>query len=143
MKRILISMFLLLPGWGFSQTFPELLTGTWNDSITGIYETWEKAADQHLKGYSYKIKNGEKVISEYIEITMENNKMVYTVSVKNQNDEKPVSFELSTKDSIYTFVNPTHDFPTYIFYKVVSPDYIKAKVGNKSRSFTLNYHRTQ
>lgn len=142
MKRILISILILIPVWGFAQPFPEVFAGTWCDSIHGIYEHWDKTGDQQLKGFSYEIKNGEKVISEYIDLTMKDNKMVYTVSVKNHNNEKPVSFVLSATDSIYTFVNPGHDFPTFIRYTIVSPTYIRAKVGNNSRSFTLNYRRT-
>ncbi len=141
MKRILIVLLVLIPGFGFAQSFPEIFTGTWKDINTGIYETWEKAGDKHLKGYSYKIKNGEKQISEYIELSMKGNDLVYTVSVKNQNNEKPVSFTLSAADTIYTFTNPLHDFPTYIQYLVISPNEIKATVGNKNRSFTLNYMR--
>lgn len=72
---------------------------------------------------------------------MKGNDLVYTVSVKNQNNEEPVSFILSATDSVYTFVNPTHDFPTYIRYLVISPNELKAVVGNKNRSFTLNYRR--
>ena len=141
MKRILISILILIPVWGFTQPFPEVFAGTWCDSIHGIYEHWDKTGDQQLRGFSYELKNGEKVISEYIEIAMKENSMVYTVSVKKQNGEKPVSFVLSPTDSIYTFVNPGHDFPAYIRYKVISASHIQAKVGNARRSFTLNYHR--
>jgi hypothetical protein len=141
MNKVLLIVGILLPSWGFAQQFPDVFAGTWRDSISCIYETWEKAGDKYLKGYSYEIKDGEKRISEYIEIKMQGNNFVYTVSVKNQNNEMPVSFELSPADSIYTFVNPDHDFPTYIIYTVVSRDYIRAKVGNNQRSFTLNYHR--
>lgn len=141
MKKVLLIIGIFLPVWGFAQPFPEVLAGTWCDTTYGIYEHWDKAGDQQLKGFSYEIKNGEKVISEYIEIAMKENSMVYTVSVKNQNDEKPVSFVLSPTDSVYTFVNPGHDFPTYIRYKIISASHIQAKVGNASRSFTLNYHR--
>jgi len=141
MKRILITMLLFMPGWGFAQAFPEMLIGTWNDTIHGIYEHWDKAGNQQLKGFSYEIRNGKKVISEYIEIDIKENKLVYTVSVINQNNEKPVSFVLSTTDSVYTFVNPDHDFPKYIRYSIISNNYLKATVGNASRSFILNYHR--
>jgi hypothetical protein len=141
MKKVLLIIVILLPVWGFAQPFPDVFVGTWKDNITGIYETWEKSGDKNLKGYSYEVKNGEKVISEYIEISMQKNKMVYIVSVKNQNNEEPVSFELSPTDSIYTFVNPAHDFPTYIHYKIISNSHIQAKVGNANRSFILNYHR--
>ena len=141
MKKVFLIIGILLPVVGFSQPFPDVFAGTWCDSTLGIYERWDKSGDQQLKGFSYEIKNGEKVISEYIEIAMKENSMVYTVSVKNQNDEKPVSFVFSPTDSIYTFVNPGHDFPTYIRYKVISANQIQAKVGNASRSFMLNYHR--
>ena len=143
MKNILLFLIAVLPVYGFSQSFPDVLAGTWCDTTLGIYEHWDKTGDKQLKGFSYEIKNGEKVISEFIEIAMHDNKMVYTVSVKNQNEEKPVSFVLSATDSMYTFVNPKHDFPTYIVYTVLSSDRIKAKVGNNNRSFTLNYHRTE
>jgi hypothetical protein len=141
MKRLLILLLILIPGLGFAQQFPDVFAGTWCDSISGIYETWEKAGDKHLKGYSYEMKDGEKQISEYIDLSMRGNDLVYTVSVKNQNNEEPVSFTLSATDSVYTFVNSTHDFPTYIRYLVISPNEVKAIVGNKNRSFTLNYRR--
>ncbi len=142
MKNILTILLVIIPGFVFSQQFPDVFAGTWRDSISGIYENWEKAGDNHLKGYSYEIKNGEKHISEFIELAMKGNDLVYTVSVKNQNNEEPVRFILSATDSVYTFVNPTHDFPTYIRYLVISPNELKAVVGNKNRSFTLNYRRT-
>jgi len=143
MKKVLTTVFLIFAGVAITkaQPFPEIFAGTWCDSTSGIYEHWEKAGHQHLEGYSYEIKNGEKVISEYIDLAMKNNKMIYTVSVKNQNNEKPVSFVLSVTDSIYTFVNHAHDFPTYIHYSIISNDFIKATVGNANRSFALNYHR--
>lgn len=141
MRKIFVIIVLILPAWAFAQPFPEVFEGTWCDTTLGIYEHWDKTGDKQLKGFSYEIKNGEKVISEYIEITMRENKMVYTVSVKNQNNEKPVSFVLSETDSVYTFVNPGHDFPTYIRYTVISKNQIQATVGNKSRNFVLNYHR--
>ena len=143
MGKILIIIVLLLPAVGFSQQFPDVFAGTWCDSIHGIYEHWEKTGDKQLKGFSYEIKNGEKVISEYIDLAMTGNKLTYTVTVTNQNEEKPVSFTLSLADSSYTFVNPQHDFPQYIVYTIISPDQIKAKVGNKNRSFTLNYFRIE
>lgn len=139
----MIAVLLIFPVFSFGQQFPDIFAGTWCDTVHGIYEHWDKTGEKQLKGYSYEIKNGEKVISEFIEIAIQENKMVYTVSVKNQNNEKPVSFVLSATDSVYTFVNPAHDFPTYINYTVISENYIRAKVGNKSRSFTLNYHRTE
>lgn len=126
-----------------AQSFPEVFAGTWRDSTYSIYEHWDKTGHQHLKGFSYELKNGEKVISEHIEITMKENKMVYTVSVKNQNNEKPVDFVLSATDTVYTFSNPGHDFPTYIRYKIMSPNYLQATVGNTSRSFILNYIRIE
>lgn len=141
MKRILVVLLMIIPGFGFAQQFPDVFEGTWCDSISAIYETWEKAGDKHLKGYSYEIENGEKQISEYIDLSMRGNDLVYTVSVENQNNEEPVSFTLSATDTIYTFVNPAHDFPTYIRYLVISSNELKAIVGNKNRSFTLNYKR--
>jgi len=143
MHRILTTIILIFACTTVikAQPFPEVFAGTWCDSIYGIYEHWDKAGDQRLKGFSYEIKNGEKVISEYIEIAIHESKMVYTVSVKNQNDEKPVSFVLSATDTVYTFVNPGHDFPTYIRYKIMSYNNLQATVGNASRSFMLNYHR--
>ena len=143
MKKFMIAVLLIFPVFSFGQQFPDIFAGTWCDTVHGIYEHWDKTGEKQLKGFSYEIKNGEKVISEFIEIAIQENKMVYTVSVKNQNNEKPVSFVLSATDSVYTFVNPAHDFPAYISYTVISENYIRAKVGNKSRSFTLNYHRTE
>ncbi len=103
MKKVLLIVGFLLPVLVFAQPFPEVFAGTRCDSIHGIYEHWDNTGDRQLRGFSYELKNGEKVISEYIEIAMKENSMVYTVSVKKQNGEKPVSFVLSSTNSVYTF----------------------------------------
>lgn len=47
MKNILTILLVIIPGFVFSQQFPDVFAGTWRDSISGIYETWEKAGDNH------------------------------------------------------------------------------------------------
>ena len=53
-----------------------------------IYEHWDKLNNQMLKGVSYKIKDGQMVISEYLDISQNENEVVYTATVLNQNQGK-------------------------------------------------------
>ncbi len=141
MKYIFFIITLLAVNLAFGQSgIPDFLHGTWKMENQDVYEHWDKLNSRILKGFSYKIKNGQIEISEYLDISEKNNQTIYTAAVINQNNGKGIEFKLTKTDSTFTFENPDHDFPKKISYQKLS-DYeifIQFSDGNqKSFSFKM------
>jgi len=118
----------------FAQSgFPDFLQGTWKMENKETYEHWDKLNDNALKGFSYKLDNGQLLISEYLDISRDGNKTIYTATVSNQNNGKGIIFELTESDSTFTFENPEHDFPKKIVYHKLSDTelFITVSDGNQ------------
>ncbi|MDY0083598.1 MAG: DUF6265 family protein [Ignavibacteriaceae bacterium] len=141
MKHILFIITLLAVNLTFGQSgIPDFLHGTWKMENEDVYEHWDKLNSRILKGFSYKIKNGQIEISEYLDISEKNNQTIYTAAVINQNNGKGIEFKLTKADSTFTFENPDHDFPKKISYQKLSDNeiFIQISDGNqKSFSFKM------
>lgn len=142
MKTILIATLLFCLGAAqplFSQvSFPSFLEGTWKVDNKEEYEQWDRINEHELKGLSYALKNGQKIVSEYLKLTKIKDKIIYTALVIGQNNGKEVNFELNYQDSTYSFVNEAHDFPNFIRYTRVATNRLHIAVEGKSgkvRSF--------
>lgn len=96
--------------------FPTFLTGTWKVENEDTYEHWDKLSENHLKGISYKFKNGQIQVSEYLEIVIEKKKLVYKATVMEQNKGQSISFIRIDSGNSYAFENKKHDFPKRIEY---------------------------
>ncbi len=131
MKNILTFLILPLANIAFGQpNFPDFLQGTWKMENNEIYEHWDRLNDNTLKGFSYKIKDGQIMISEYLDISRTEDELTYTATVLNQNQGKGISFKLTQTDSTYTFENPDHDFPKKIVYQKLSDTKIAVRVSD-------------
>src|ERR1700733_3830452 len=74
------------------------LLGTWVNNSYGqpIYEQWSKNGMADYKGKSYKLKGGDTLFFEKIDLTEKENELYYIPVVTNQNEGKPVPFKLSS-----------------------------------------------
>ena len=117
----------------------EFLVGTWKIEGKQNYESWAKE-DNRLTGQSYKIENGQKVVSETIELKKVENQIVYTAKVFDQNEGKSIPFILkSSKNDLFSFENPTHDFPKKIQYQILNEHKLYVSVlGEDDKGFS--YH---
>ncbi|WP_343565778.1 DUF6265 family protein [Sphingobacterium sp.] len=113
-------------------SFPAFLQGTWKVTDKERYEHWDRINDSELKGVSYGIKNGQKIVSEYLKVKKIGDKVIYTALVIGQNNGKEIDFELTYKDSTYSFINERHDFPTQIRYKQLTGERLHISVEGKS-----------
>ena len=108
------------------------LLGRWeNNSSEGtLSESWKKLNDSTFYGESYFVIEYDTVFAETIQLEERNGKLSYIVTVPNQNEEKPVSFEL-TKNLQHQliFENPNHDFPSKIIYNQVGTDSLIAEIS--------------
>ena len=120
----------------------EFLIGTWKIEGKESYESWEKSKDR-LTGQSYKIKNGQKVISENIELKMVENQIIYTPTVLDQNDGKGIPFKLKLfQHNLFSFENPDHDFPKKVQYKILNNDELYVSVlGENDKGFSYKLVR--
>lgn len=105
--------------------------GRWeNNSPEGnLSEIWKKENDSTFFGQSYFVIKNDTVFAEHVSLEERNGKLSYVVTVPNQNEEKPVPFELtSAEGSTLIFENPKHDYPNKIIYNQVGTDSLVAEI---------------
>ena len=145
MRKSILFIFLIsiTISQSFAQSLPEFLPGTWKVENKETYEHWDKINENNLKGFSYKMKDGKMVVTEYLEIKRNNEDVIYTATVIGQNQGNNIDFKLITSDSLFSFENPDHDFPKFVRYQSVSENKMKATVGTEEESFTLNFQKIE
>ena len=118
--KLFLSLFLISATFTqvLAQQLPDFLPGTWKVENKEIYEHWDKINDNNLKGFSYKMKDGKMVVTEYLEIKRNDKNVIYTATILKQNQGIGIDFKLTQFDSLYSFENPSHNFPKnkMIFY---------------------------
>ncbi|AWK05016.1 hypothetical protein HYN56_12570 [Flavobacterium crocinum] len=121
------------------KTYPNLAKAEWfigewgNKSPEGeLTERWKKENDSVYLGESYFVVGEEKdtVFGEHVRLEETNGKLSYIVTVPGQNQELPVSFEMtSATDNQIVFENPKHDYPNKIIYNLVAKDSLIAEIS--------------
>lgn len=108
------------------------LLGNWeNKSPDGnLTENWEKVNDSTFQATSYFIKEKDTIHFETITLQQKDEQLIYSATVKGQNDDKPVAFKLTTgTEKQLAFENPKHDYPQKISYTQISADSLVAKIS--------------
>ena len=127
-------------GGGFAEV-NSFFEGTWKMDGKETFEKWEVSGDKGLKGTGYKLKEGEKKVSETLEIKSIDGNIFYIATVPNQNNGAGIKFKMTGTDkSEYVFENAAHDFPKKIIYKKLSPTEMFVQVlgdGGKGFSFKM------
>ncbi|MBT8385477.1 MAG: hypothetical protein KJO83_07180 [Bacteroidia bacterium] len=115
----------------------DFLIGTWKMEGKENYEYWEKL-DHNFKGQSYKIVDGQKIVTEIIALKSDGNRIIYTPTVFDQNEGKPIQFILLKLDkNVFSFENSDHDFPKKIQYKKHSENELLITVlGENDKGFS-------
>ena len=105
------------------------MIGTWKTDGEDQYEVWETSKGKELIGYSYKVENNEKSLTETLSIKEIDNQTFYEATVPDQNDGKTIRFTLNNEIEAYlSFENSEHDFPKKIQYKRISDNEIEVTV---------------
>jgi uncharacterized protein YciI len=123
---------------------PTFLQGTWKMENQEVYEHWDKLNDHSMKGFSYKLKEGQMLITEYLDLKNTGNVITYTATVLNQNQGRGIPFLLTRSDNTFIFENSRHDFPTRITYTQISEISMLVEVsGREERGFSYIMNRSQ
>ena len=113
------------------------LVGRWeNKSLDGLLtETWTKENDSTLSGKTYFIKNEKDTIhAESIVLKQLKEELIYSPTVKGQNNDEPVDFRLtSDAENSFTFENMKHDYPKKITYKKVNDKSLVATISGSQQ----------
>jgi hypothetical protein len=117
----------------------DFIIGTWKMEGKEQYEIWEKSKYNEINGYSYKLDDGKKTVTETLSIKKIGNQIIYEATVPTQNKGKTVQFTLNRDNkSCFSFENMEHDFPKKIQYKIISINEIEVSVlGNNSEGFSF------
>ena len=110
-----------------------MLEGVWkmNTKKGAICEQWEKVNKNYLQSKGYIIKGNDTIINERVALTKDKKEILYTSTVENQNNEKPVIFKMTySSANTFIFENPEHDFPRRIVYHLVSADSLHAYIDD-------------
>jgi hypothetical protein len=108
----------------------KFIQGTWKMENRESYEYWVRLSQHSFKGFSYQKRDNEIRVSEFLDLTMQGESVIYTASVIGQNDGIGVPFTLTQTDSSYVFVNPDHDFPKRISYQLLNESEIQVTVSD-------------
>lgn len=116
----------------------DFIIGTWKMEGKEQYENWELSNNKELIGYSYKFKDGQKIITETLAIKILENTVIFEATVPDQNEGKTIPFILNNEIKDYlSFENMDHDFPKKIQYKRINENVIEVTVaGDKGEGFS-------
>ena len=95
-----------------------------------LIESWQQANDSTLEESSYMQKNsGEKKLLEKVQLVSRQDSLYNIPVVADQNGQRPVKFLITSfSKKEFTAENPEHDFPKRIFYEMISPDSLHARI---------------
>jgi hypothetical protein len=133
---MLLSICCTMPNKKFDT--PMFLSGTWKVENKENYEAWTATDATTLEGQGYKIRGGQKTVTEYLRIKTGNGRTVYTATVPGQNSGQPVGFVLNPEvTGKYSFENAAHDFPKKIQYTPKGSDSVwVAVLGDGGKGFS-------
>lgn len=108
------------------------LLGNWENLSNESYfkEIWSTENDSTLIAKSFITVKKDTVFYETINLIQCNDSLFYIVSLKDQNDAKPISFlATSMTKNKFVFENVKHDFPSKITYTKITSDSLVAEIS--------------
>lgn len=121
------------------------MSGCWAsmDGEPGSGEQWMAPAGGSMFGMSRTVRNGVTVAFEFMRITEDEAGKVVLVALPS--GQQPTTFELlSLSDNEVVFVNPEHDFPQRVIYRLMSGNLLTGRIEGvvsgtaKSIDFPMN-----
>ena len=123
-----------------------VLEGTWfmPQDRGDRLEVWKMQDDSTITGRGMRIKaeNGDTVLLETLQLELRGEVITYYATVRGQNKNEPVGFELTLADAEgYLFENPEHDNPQKIRYRLLGNRELQVTTEGKrgSRTVTEEY----
>lgn len=122
------------------------LIGNWQNKTNGgtLSENWTKVNDSMFTATSLFIKDQDSIHHETIVLEQKAEKLTYTATIKGQNEDKPIRFELKTNtENELIFENLKNNYPQKISYKKMANNTIVTQISgmqngkSSSEKYTL------
>lgn len=111
------------------------LVGLWKSKKGTSFEKWTKKDNGSYEAKSFRVRGTDTSWTEQVNIFKENDKWIYEVTVKGQNNGKAVKFTSAMlNDNSVLFSNPAHDFPTDIGYTVADDNTVNAFIVGPNKN---------
>ena len=110
------------------------ILGSWqNKTPNGNFkEIWSVKNDSTFFGQSYFINKKDTIHKETIDLVENNGVLVYISTTNGDNNNLPTTFNfLETEENQLIFVNPKHDYPSKIFYKLKDSLNLEIQISGK------------
>ncbi|HJR99422.1 MAG TPA: DUF6265 family protein [Flavobacterium sp.] len=107
------------------------LIGNWEykTNIGTLSENWQKINDSTFKAQSLFIKDKDSIHNETILLQQNGDSLSYTTTIKGQNNNKPISFELiNDNENELVFQNLKNDYPQKIVYKKAANNSLSTQI---------------
>lgn len=120
------------------------LLGEWENNSTNsnLSETWIKKNDSTFVGESYFIIGKDTLHSEQIKLEQKREDLIYTSTIKGQNNDKPISFiQNKALEKQLVFENPKNDYPKKISYTPLTKDGLQIEISGiqKGKPSSIKY----
>lgn len=111
------------------------LIGLWKNEDEKSFERWTKNADGSYLSVGFQAKNADTVFTEHVYVHRENDQWISENTVSGQNEGKAIKFTVvKLSQDIAHFSNPTHDFPTDIYYHLADDNILRAFIAGPNPS---------
>lgn len=110
------------------------IIGNWENktNIGTLTENWKKINDSTFTAQSLFIKNKDSIHNETIILQQNGESLSYITTIKGQNDNKPIRFELITdseNENELIFENIKNDYPQKISYKKTAKNSLTTQIS--------------
>lgn len=124
----------------------EKLVGTWKSADGRSFERWTKADGKYYSS-AYILEGKDTVFMEKANVFKESGHWIFANTVKGQNEGREVRFTSGeVSENAIQFLNPEHDFPTEIHYRLADENTVNAFIAGKNKkgemdTIPFNYTR--
>jgi hypothetical protein len=117
----------------------KVLEGTWTTTEgTRFSETWKVVNDSLIRGTGYSLSNGDTAFSEQLKIYRTGNFVLYAAKAGDSEDFIHFRLEEAGKGR-WKFVNPIHDYPNVIEYKMENMNKLVARTANMNGNKVVEF----
>ncbi len=129
-------LFVTTCSFGQQKEFAWLI-GTWQEEGKTSYEVW-RDDNGFLSAESYKMKDGNKIVTEEIKLIKKGNDFYYVPDVSGP--QGAIEFKItSLGKNNFTAENPAHDFPKKITYEKIDDTHLKATIGDENKTISYSF----
>jgi hypothetical protein len=122
------------------------ITGRWKLNNRPVLEQWARSTSGGYRARVLDLSKGDSTLTETIQIIREKGQVYFVAKVLEQNSGEAIKFRLAKKrKKKLIFINPKHDFPQRIEYKLKSAQVLQVQISGvvrgKVRKVNFIYQR--